>query len=176
MVELGPVIELNPTQLTPTSFLGDPSPDDDTFTITNSGPDVMTYTVAESAGWLDVSPTGGSSTGEADPITVSYDVTGLASGEHETMITVTSPQAGNSPQTVAVTLTIETVGPDGDGDGDVDQMDFGLFQVCYVEADPQPPCDRFDFDDDNDVDTGDYTVFEACLSGAGIPADRTCDD
>lgn len=51
--------------------------DDTTFDIWNSGTGTITYTLSWDESWVTVSPTGGTSTGEHDPITVSIDTTGL---------------------------------------------------------------------------------------------------
>ncbi len=109
---------------------------------------------------------------------MSYDVSGLAIGTYEAEITVTSPEAGNSPQVVPVTLIVEAFGPDADGDGDVDLEDFGQFQACMNGAGMSvgANCLRFDLDDDTDVDVLDFGVFVDCISGANVPAALDCDD
>ena len=99
-------IALNPTSLTPSTDEGG-SPPNDTFTVRNSGTGTLNYTINTSDGWLSVNPTGGSSTGEQDTITVSYATTSLAAGTHNATITVSDP-AANNPQTVDVTLTVTT--------------------------------------------------------------------
>ena len=57
---------------------------DDTFEIWNGGDQSLVYTISENLDWLDVSPSGGSSEGEHDIITVSVvdtrDMTGFFSG------------------------------------------------------------------------------------------------
>jgi PKD repeat protein len=55
--------------------------------------------------WLSVSPDSGDSTGEPDTINVTFDAAGLALGEYNATIEV-SANADNSPQNVAVTLTV----------------------------------------------------------------------
>ena len=110
---------------------------------------------------------------------MSYDPAGLLAGDHVAQITVSSPDALNSPQLITVTLTIETVSPDFDGDGDVDLTDFGFLQTCFTPpgvAPLDPACDVARLDPDLDVDANDFGIFQACLSGANIPADPTCDD
>lgn len=104
-----PMITLNPTSLTPSTDEGS-SPPNDTFTVQNSGTGTLNYTINTSDGWLSVNPTGGSSTGEQDTITVSYATTSLAAGTHNATITVSDPAATNDPQTIAVTLTVNSTG------------------------------------------------------------------
>ncbi|MBP7933710.1 MAG: hypothetical protein KA354_03585 [Phycisphaerae bacterium] len=82
---------------------------------------------------------------------------------------------------------------DLDGDSDVDQVDFGLWQLCFsgpagIPFDPDA-CACLDRDDSNadhlfnppddgdgDVDMDDFAKFAACYSGPGIPADKACDN
>ncbi len=100
-----PAISLNPPALAPQALKGE-SPPGDTFTVRNSGTGILTYTITVDAPWLSVSPAGGTSTGEADTIAVTYTSDGLAPGTYTAAITVSDPEAANSPQTVPVTLTI----------------------------------------------------------------------
>lgn len=179
LIGLAPVIELDTAQLAPASFFGDPAPPPDIFIVRNaSGGSTLTYTIADDASWLGISPSAGTSTGEADDITVQYNVTGLEPGEHFATITVTSPDASNSPQSIAVRLAIESVKPDLDFDLDVDQSDFGIFQSCYSGSGiaPAPVCDVCDFDADNDVDGDDFALFNQCVSGSDVQASRNCAD
>ena len=109
---------------------------------------------------------------------MSYDVDELRAGVYPATIEVTG-NAYNSPQTIAVTVLIETVGPDLDGDCDVDQEDFGWFQRCLTGAGtpPQddPECWFADFDHDNDVDGDDFGRFQRCHTGANICAAPDCE-
>ena len=78
------------------------------FTVQNSagGGTTLSYSISDDAGWLSVSPTSGTSTGEADTIDVNYATSGLAAGGYNATITVSDAAAVNTPQTVAVTLTV----------------------------------------------------------------------
>jgi len=153
------------------------TPPTDTLTITNGGVGTLVYTIKSDVGWLSVSPEAGASEGEADPITLSYDMEGLGVGQYPTTITIES-NAWNSPHTVPVTLDIWTVRPDSDADGDVDQEDFGRFQACLsgpgiIQSDPE--CLFARFDEDEDADAADLSRFLACLSGPGVCADPACE-
>jgi len=70
---------------------------------------------------------------------------------------------------------------DADGDGDVDQVDFGLWQVCFTGDGGSiidSECECFDRNRDGDVDSNeDFAAFQACAdtSGPTIPADPNCD-
>jgi hypothetical protein len=152
----------------------------DTFTVSAFGaPGTINYTIGDNVGWLDIDPTSGSSAGEPDPIDVIYSVSGLPVGQHSGTITVSSGDAGNSPQTIIVTVTVETVSPDFDGDADVDQEDFGHLQKCLSgEGTPQtdPNCLDARLDADTDVDLDDFNILQGCMSGPNTPANSTCDD
>ena len=95
----------------PTSFAfsaseGGSNPSSQTLRISNCGSGTMSWSVSESASWLILSPTSGSSTGETDNVTVSVNISGLSCGIHNTNITITAPGAIGSPKTVPVSLTI----------------------------------------------------------------------
>ncbi len=176
-----PSIVRNPTSLTRTVPRGENLPDD-TFTIsTPAGTSPLNYTVHETAGWFNIHPVDGTSQGEADTITITYSTAGLTMGPYAGSITITAPGATNTPQTVAVNLTVGPplfAPPDFDRDGDVDLSDFGRFQLClsgfgFPQTDPQCAGARLDADDD--VDGEDFAVFaNQCFSGPGIPPDTTC--
>ena len=79
---------------------------------------------------------------------------------------------------------------DIDGDSDVDIEDFAQFQLCITEGLTPPfslpaECACFDLGDDppegylhsdGDIDERDLATLLGCASGAGVPADATCDD
>jgi len=77
--------------------------DSTTFEVWNSGTGTLTYSLSESCGWVDVHPTGGSSTGEHYTITVDIDTTGLSEGSHTCDITINSNDGGG---TFTVTVTV----------------------------------------------------------------------
>ena len=77
------------------------------FEVANSGDGSLNYTVSTDAGWLSVNPAAGTSTGEADLITVSYASTDLPPGTYTGIVTVADPAADNHPQTVSVSLTVK---------------------------------------------------------------------
>jgi hypothetical protein len=80
-----------------------------TFTLASSG-QALGYTIASSAAWLAVQPASGTATTSPTTITASFDTSGLSPGQHTAALTVSSPQAGNSPRTLAVTLNLSYAG------------------------------------------------------------------
>lgn len=169
-----PLIALDPTSLTPATQQGSDAAEE-TFTVRNAGTDTLHYTIAVDAPWLSVWPTSGTSSGEADTITVRYETASLAPGTHAATITVTDTAAANNPQGIAVSLNVSALPPvwaDGDGDGDVDLTDFSLFQLCFAGPN-RPPASNcvvdVDFDNDQDVDLMDFGAFQACFNGPNRP-------
>jgi len=177
-----PMIALSTDSLTPSVNLG-ADPPDDVFTVWNSGIDVLEYRIDVDQSWLWVTPTSGSSDGQEDAIAVSYDTTGLLAGTHNATITISDNgsapyPAVNSPQTIQVTLSLQTVKADFDGDCDVDQEDFGALQACLAGEmiAVSPECLRFDLQKDSDVDWADVALFRACFGGPNVCADPACDE
>lgn len=171
-----PIIALDKSAIDRAKLLGS-TLTNDSFTVTNAGSDgtVLDYDVTDDATWLSVSPTQGSSTGESDTITISYDGPAIPYGLNTATITV-SGDALNSPQTIDVTVEVGTIGPDLDGDWDVDQVDYGLFQECY-SGDGVPvtaACVETKLDEDDDCDQEDFLIFQGCVTGPGGMADPAC--
>ena len=100
-----PEITLSTSTLTPSAFVGDDATSD-SFTVDNTGLGILEYAITDDVAWLACSPTSGTSTGEADTITVTYTTSALSIGTYNATITVADPDASNNPQTIAVTLTI----------------------------------------------------------------------
>lgn len=173
-----PNILLSPTTVAATAD-AEVNPPNGSFDVTNNGGGTLNYTITDDADWLSVSPTSGDNNGELDPISLIYDVAGLGCGNHVATVTVNDPNAINLQATVTVTLTIKSVLPDFDCDQDVDQSDWGFLQRCYSASLGTPPpfgCEAAAMDLDVDVDIADAAIFFGCYSGAGIPADLSCDD
>ncbi len=72
---------------------------------------MLNYTVSDDAGWLDVNPPNGSSSGESKSHTVTVNSSGLAEGSYTAAITVADSKATNTPQRVTVTLQISSQPP-----------------------------------------------------------------
>jgi hypothetical protein len=106
-VTAGPRIDLEPP--TPLSFsvLSGLNPSPQAITITNSGGGMLTWTATDNVGWLSVSPASGSlAGGQSQIVPVAVASAGLEPGNYSATITVRDPNAENSPQTVAVNLTV----------------------------------------------------------------------
>ncbi len=71
--------------------------------ISNTGGGTLNWSAAKNASWITVSPTSG--TGNA-VLQIGANPSGLAVGKHQGTISITDPNATNSPQTISVTLNI----------------------------------------------------------------------
>jgi len=78
-----------------------------TFEVWNIGGGTLDYTVSESLDWLSCTPGSGTIAREPHPIQVNYTTTGLEPGTYHGTITVGAAGVSGSPQTIAVTLTVE---------------------------------------------------------------------
>ncbi|MBM3317974.1 MAG: SUMF1/EgtB/PvdO family nonheme iron enzyme [Candidatus Eisenbacteria bacterium] len=94
-----PVLALSPAQLD-FGAVGTSLP----FTITNTGTGTLTWEITDDQPWLSVTPTSGSTTTEADEITVTIDRTGLNPDDYSGTVTVT-PGSG-SAQNVAIQMSV----------------------------------------------------------------------
>lgn len=72
----------------------------------NGGAGALTWTLNSNVTWLSGNPQSGESSGEWDEIVVSVNASPLEAGVYNGTITITSPEAANSPQTVQVNLKV----------------------------------------------------------------------
>jgi predicted secreted protein len=107
-----PVISFTPKSLSFTAGEESSNPANQTLEIWNSGADTLHWTLGDDAAWLSENPTSGSSTGERDTVILSVDIAGMSDGAYSTSITITSPEASNSPQTVPITLYVGVSPPE----------------------------------------------------------------
>ena len=102
-------IAVTPATLAFSFQIGTQTPNAQQIAVTSTG-GAMTFSASASTrdggNWLKLSATSGQTSGAAGNLSVSVDPTGLAAGTYTGTISITSPSASNSPQTVAVTLTV----------------------------------------------------------------------
>ena len=101
-----PSILLNPVSLSFSGTAGGAAPSAQTFNITNPTGGTLTWTLSESASWLGLNITSGTTTTEIDAISAGVSTSGLAAGTYSTAITIAASGASNSPQIIPVTLTL----------------------------------------------------------------------
>jgi hypothetical protein len=78
------------------------------ISIANTGGGTLTWSASDNVPWLTLGATSGTA---PSTVAVNVNTTGLAAGTHNATISVTSPDATNSPQSVAVTLIVESSSP-----------------------------------------------------------------
>ncbi len=99
-------IELTPSNLVSTvSMSSDPDPT--SFRVRNIGATTLRWSALESAAWFTVTPaTGTLEPGSDEPVTVAVSSAALPAGSYSGSVAVSDPSAINSPQSVAVGLTV----------------------------------------------------------------------
>ncbi len=100
-----PVMSLSTTNITANGIAGSMGPQV-SLSISNTLGGVMSYFLGKTQSWLTLSSTNGTVGGETDTITVNLDAAALPSGTYTDTITITSPEASNSPRTIPVTFSV----------------------------------------------------------------------
>jgi hypothetical protein len=75
--------------------------------VRNAGSGELFWSAVADQDWVTLLPSSGSSTGESDAVEVRVNIDGLPAGSYPGAITISSPNAANSPQQVVVSLDIE---------------------------------------------------------------------
>lgn len=101
-----PAIGVTTTQINANANLGG-SPANSVFNIFNAAGGTLSYSITDNVAWLSCSPSSGTATTEADPITVSINASALAPGTHTATITITAAGSSNTPRTIPVSLVVE---------------------------------------------------------------------
>lgn len=106
-----PSILLNPTSLSFSGTAGGTNPLARTMNLLNPTGGTLTWSMTESAAWLALNTTAGTTTTETDQVSASVNIQGLAAGTYNTVIAVTASGASNSPQQIPVSLTLSQPAP-----------------------------------------------------------------
>lgn len=105
-----PTISLSPSSFTFSATQGGANPTSQTLNISNTGSAALNWNATDDAAWLTLGTTSGTiaSGGVAQTSSVNINITGLSAATYTGTITVSDPNATNSPQTASVTLTISS--------------------------------------------------------------------
>jgi hypothetical protein len=98
-----PLISLNRTRLTFGAITSGEMTAPQELFINNSGKGILNWVITDNVNWLNYSSQSGQNSAL---VTVTVDTTGLPVGSHLATIFVSDGNAGNSPQTIEVTLNI----------------------------------------------------------------------
>ncbi len=102
----GPEIGLSATDIHFYTEEGIANPPVQILTITNTGVGTLHWQITETCDWLTAEPNNGSSTGEANQVTISVDTAGLTMDNYTCELTISDFYAENNPQIVQITLHI----------------------------------------------------------------------
>ena len=98
-----PVLSVTPGSLAFTGQSGDANPASRTISVTNAGGGTLLWTASGNTTWLSVTPTSGAA---PSTLSVSVDISGLATGTYNGAVTITSTGATGSPKSIPATLTV----------------------------------------------------------------------
>jgi len=129
VVLTSPVIGLSKSSVSfGTEQNGTPTPPA-TVTVSNLGTGTLNWTAAASNDWISVAP--GSGTG-AGVLTIGVARTDLMAGDYTGSVTVTDPNASNSPVSIAVALHVTETGGDAAPFGDFNMPAEGATVVSSI--------------------------------------------
>lgn len=103
-----PSLAVAPASLAFGGTVGGANPAAKTLSVTNTGGGSLSFTAADDASWLTVTPATGSA---PQTLTVSASLTGLAAGTYTGNVTVTAAGVQGSPKTVPVTFAVAAAPP-----------------------------------------------------------------
>jgi hypothetical protein len=101
-----PTIMRNPATLAFTATVNGTDPANQSVSISNSGQQTLNWSVSKTQTWLSIIPVSGTNTGT---VTCSVNISEIVIGTYNDTITITGAGATNTPQTVAVTLSVSVV-------------------------------------------------------------------
>jgi len=107
MPPASPAIAASPSSFSFSAYQGGADPASQVLSLWNSGGGTLSWSVGDDAPWLILTPTSGSSDGEIDNITLSVDISGMDAGSYDAGITVSAPEANNTPQIIPVNLAVK---------------------------------------------------------------------
>ncbi|UCC22691.1 MAG: right-handed parallel beta-helix repeat-containing protein, partial [Planctomycetota bacterium] len=107
-VPLASSIAVSPGIVTFYSSIDKPKPAPQTLLIRNCGAEKLHWEVVEDCNWLEVFPSRGMSTDQANELTLVVDPSLAAEGYNSCVLTVLDPHAANSPVSIPVTLHVGT--------------------------------------------------------------------
>jgi len=99
-----PSISLSRDQLNYGAEIGESTTSSQSFMVSNSGGGTLSWSVSENSEWMDCTPSKGTGAGE---VTVSVNASQLSEGTYTGVVSVSDPNAINSPQTLAVSLQVK---------------------------------------------------------------------
>jgi hypothetical protein len=152
-----PVISVNPASLNQSASMGSNAVAQ-AFTIQNVGVGTVNYSISDDAAWLSCSPSSGSTTGELDTITVTYDTALLAPAVYNATITITDSGAINSPVSIPVQLTVSWPPPETIYEANMDSNPGWTLQGDWAYGQPSGGGGEYGNPDPTSGYTGDNVI------------------
>jgi len=104
---LGPKLTLDKESLSFVVPSGASQSDPELFKVVNTGEGQLSWSAVADAPWLLLSPSSGVlATGSSESVRAGVDASGLSSGSFDAVVTVSSPEALNPPETLAVEVDV----------------------------------------------------------------------
>ena len=103
-----PKFSISPVQLAFFAVESGANPDSQIVSIRNRGSESLNWKIAYDCQWLEVDPNVGQSVGDTNEVTLSVNTQGLPRGSYSCQLTISDPNAMNSPRTLKVDLLIFT--------------------------------------------------------------------
>ncbi len=105
----GSVIGVWPRQLRFSTVEGGSNPETKVLSISNTGVDMVNWSIRYDCNWLHLYPDNGHSTGGVNEATLDVDILGLSAGYYNCELTIYDPNALNSPQTAFAHLSVGNI-------------------------------------------------------------------
>jgi hypothetical protein len=102
-----PAIGLNTTSLGFAGTVGGANPSAQTIAVSNVGSGTLSWTASDNAAWLTLSPVSGTNSGS---VSANVNLTGLAAGAYNAIVTVTASGVPAKALPVTLTITATTAG------------------------------------------------------------------
>ncbi len=101
------IMRISPTEFEFFAVQDGCNPGEQVLHIVNAGFSTLDWQISEDCGWLSAEPNNGSCMGgEVDDVNLSVDISGLDIGLYNCSVTISDPNAVNSPQIISVHLSI----------------------------------------------------------------------
>ncbi|MCP4157386.1 MAG: hypothetical protein GY757_57275 [bacterium] len=119
---LNPILSVSRNKLSFAAISGGSNPPTQEFRVSNAGTGALNWTAADGAAWLTCTP---DSSSAGATVTASVDISGLAVGTYSASISISAPNADNSPHSIVIMLTVKSASQDIAPFGDFSSPDDG---------------------------------------------------
>jgi parallel beta-helix repeat protein/predicted outer membrane repeat protein len=107
-VDTLPLIKVWPSHFQFQAVAGADNPEPKILYVRNNRGGTLNWHITEDCDWLDVWPTSGTSTGDTNEVIISIDSSDLPQGDYSCVLTISDPNAMNTPKYIYVDLYVGT--------------------------------------------------------------------